>query len=149
MYADRPGGQELILLEVYACLEWPVYFPLPELCDTLLAFVQAGSSQHVTDDISKAASVYMGTPTIVSGRPLFPHGASADWSKADERAFVRGVVKSAEATSRCKRIVTGLGTGDVLPHERIEDMGGGSVVCSKSFGDFGDFVIVRDLPVKP
>jgi hypothetical protein len=38
-----------------------------------------------------------------------------------------------------------LGSGDISPEERIKDMGGGKIACFKDFGQFQDWVIVRDL----
>jgi hypothetical protein len=44
-----------------------------------------------------------------------------------------------------KKIISGLGSGDISPEERIEDMGGGRIVAYKDFGTFQDWVIMRKI----
>ena len=44
-----------------------------------------------------------------------------------------------------KVMVTGLGSGDISVDERLEDMGGGTVVSYKHFGLFEDWVLCRTL----
>jgi hypothetical protein len=89
-------------------------------------------------------AIYFGTPTIVNNQPLFSDNVSDAWTKETERFFVRDLCKRVEA-QRFKLIVSGLGSGDISPGERLEDMGGGKIVCYKDFGHFQDWVLMREL----
>lgn len=96
--------------------------------------------------------LYFGTPTIVDGRPLFPDSVAGrgGWTAAGERTVVRALVRNAKAAG-CRRVVSGLGSGDISVAERCADLGpGAEVVAWKKFraesGEgFTDWVIARDL----
>jgi len=109
---------------------------------------------HETCEAARSCEVvYFGTPTLVGGRSLFPvecPGPGVDWWTATrERSVVRDLVGFAEA-SNFRRVVSGLGTGDVGLEERLSDMGDGAVVASyKNFGAFEDWVLVRDVKQQP
>jgi len=143
---SRPhaGGQELILHEVLALLApyHTIWLPFPDGCVTLSE--KLTEQGHASADVVFDA-LYFGTPTIVDGRPLFPSTAHGILDKETERAVVRSLVEQAEFVG-ARRIVSGLGSGDISVGERIEDMGGGTVVVEKKFDVFTDWVIVRDLP---
>jgi len=145
------GGQELILNEIKALLDGydVVWLPFPEGCVTLEGHLKAqghkviGNTLHVYEPPIDA--VYLGTPTIVGGKPLFPDTAGAIYTKKQERETVRRVVQLAEEAG-ARRIVTGLGSGDISVRERKRDMGRGSrVEVVKHFDVFTDWVLVRDL----
>lgn len=144
------GGQELILGEIMAAL-WPcesIWLPFPEHCDTLLDCLNlAGFDVHAGREISakhsEIAAVYFGTPTIVNDEVLFPLG-DEEWTKEKERETVCAICAQCEAAG-FMRIVSGLGSGDISVEERLEDMGGGSVVAVKHFDDFTDWVLQRDI----
>ena len=139
------GGQELILYEVLALLEpyGTIWLPYPGACKTLSKKLIL--RDHVVEQYvgRKADALYFGTPTIVSGKPLFGvvYGII---NKRVERESVQGLVSKAEAVG-VRRIVSGLGSGDISVAERLEDMGGGEVVVEKKFDAFTDWVLVRDL----
>lgn len=91
--------------------------------------------------------VYMGTPTIVDDKPLFDVPMAYAWNKRTERIVVRQMVENARAM-RYRRLITGLGSGDISVEERISDMGGSDVaqvVAYKRFSNFEDWVICRNL----
>jgi len=93
-------------------------------------------------------AIYWGTPTIVDDKPLFPDslepGVGHSWDKIRERATSTQLAKLA-VEQKAKRIITGLGSGDISWKERLMDMGGGRIVSWKDFGDFEDWVLVRDI----
>jgi len=65
--------------------------------------------------------------------------------KEIERQTVRKVVNLA-TKGKYRKIVCGLGSGDISLEERMEDLGeGGRVVCYKDFGDFQDWVIEKEI----
>lgn len=140
------GGQELILPEILALLELHdiVWLPFPEQCVTLS--LRLGLHWRPLHD--ECSVLYFGTPTIVNDAPLFslPHGASEQqqWTKAAERKIVQSLCYVAEQAG-LRLIISGLGSGDISPAERIEDMGGGEVVALKKFDGFTDWVLARKL----
>lgn len=151
----KRGGQELILPEILAALDGFSRVWLPFLSSGTLAHELAGRAFHLPHTEARSASalwsadsLYFGTPTIVEGAPLFPEDAPAEgapWTAASERACVRALVGLA-VERRVRRIVCGLGSGDVTLQQRLEDVGAGArVVTFKDFGEFQDWVIVRDL----
>ncbi len=148
----KRGGQELILGEIVGALAGLPSVWLPFYSSgALAACLQKVGIDVVTDPLrdtfEEAAppcrGLYFGTPTIVNDAALFPEKES--WTKQKERLVVRDLVRKAEAAGY-QRIVSGLGSGDVNIHERMEDMGKGAVVCClKHFGTFKDWVLVREL----
>lgn len=149
------GGQELILHEIigalYGCKRvfLPFAFHCGTLNDKLLSLKIRVISDFpctwldiVTNKRLKFDSVYFGTPTIVNDRSLFE--PDSGWTKKEERKFVKRLCSEVENRG-CRRIVSGLGSGDISVDERLEDMGGGRIVCFKDFGEFQDWVLVRDL----
>lgn len=145
--STRNGGQELILAEVLALLApyHTIWLPFPEGCITLMGRLREAGHKVVSDvSDDPIDAMYLGTPTIVDGKPLFPETAGRVMTKEAERALVKSL--QATATLRgAKRIVTGLGSGDISLGERVEDMGGGRMVVEKRFDEFIDWVIVRDI----
>jgi hypothetical protein len=149
-----PGGQELIFPEILACLEpgESIYVPFDRsgfLTRKLQeARFEVKSPREVIIPryphvLPRADSIYFGTPTIVNGRPLFDID-SYEWNKTSERGWVRRICRMAEEL-KYKKIISGLGSGDISPEERIEDMGGGRIVAYKDFGTFQDWVIMRKI----
>ena len=144
------GGQELILHEICALLgSYPtVWLPFPKACVTLAdTLKEQGHNLALGRRIRKDTdidAVYFGTPTIVGGKQLFPGTARDIKDKLTERTVVRSLVKRATMMG-AKRIVTGLGSGDISVRERQADMKGAQVVVEKRFDEFTDWVIVRDL----
>jgi len=163
------GGQDLILYEVMSSLNhsldpntfkgiWLPFASSPSSA-TLLHYLleetvhinkQPVDSLNLLIPPRFCSTVYFGTPTIVDGHALFPEdlpeimGQRSDWDKEFERLVVRTICKAC-VEAGYDRIVCGLGSGDIRPPERITDMGGGKVACYKDFGDFQDWVIVREL----
>jgi hypothetical protein len=154
------GGQELILGEIAGLFDgydaiWLPYGELPTsaaLCDTL-AMLGHTLWRRTLAPPYRIDGLYLGTPTIVDDKPLFP--ASADpfivWTKMVERHMVRSYITRAESRGVC-RVVTGLGSGDITAEERRSDMGPGTKVAAyKRFVDvergheFADWVLVRDV----
>lgn len=155
------GGQELILADIMACLHDCDSIWLPFDCPSLAAECenQGIETKHGQPTRLYGAgcgeyraefdAIYWGTPTIVNNEALFVHslpsGDNAQrWTKSWERATSRELRRFAEECG-AKRIITGLGTGDISVVERLVDMGGGHVVSYKNFGEFEDWVLVRDL----
>ena len=150
-HVHATGGQELIMAEVvaalYPCLS--VEIPFGEACGSLIDELQ---SRNISAFVRAAGeftgsmeAVYFGTPTIVDGEPLFQHSGTAGWDVQRERAWVRLCVAQCIASGNVQTIVCGLGSGDITPAQRIEDLGGGRVVAYKHFGEFEDWVIKREL----
>lgn len=142
------GGQELILADIMACLEGCTTIYIPFSCPSLEEEC-CSRGILIVAEMQYADAVYWGTPTIVDDKVLFPdcisdNDMAVSWNKENERAYSRGLASSAE-TSKCKRIITGLGTGDVSIAERLSDMGGGRIVVWKNFGEFEDWVLLRIL----
>lgn len=139
----HPGGQELILGEIVGAFAHAgcerIYLPFPTV-PLILAFIHAGLKSYAYQ--TGTDGLYLGTPTIVNDKPLFPQ--KDVWTKAYERQYVSSQCKDAIAEGM-KMIVTGLGSGDISVEERIEDMGGGEVIAYKKFDTFCDWVIARKL----
>jgi len=142
------GGQELILFEILALLYPYQGINLP--CDkvsTLHGYLLEQGKKIVFDyfESTQPQALYMGTPTIVEDRPLFPYPDAERWTKEFEREFVRSQISRADEVGY-GLVVTGLGSGDISVEERIEDMGAGTVVvCKKEFQGFTDWVLARRL----
>lgn len=148
------GGQELLLPEIVALLpdHEVIWIPFAKACKTLIA--ELAERGHIICTTPWSAipqqhcdAVYFGTPTIVDNKALFPESApipASRWNKALERIVVRDLVFIAQDIG-CQRIISGLGSGDISVEERLEDMGGGTVVTMKRFEDFTDWVLARDL----
>jgi len=142
------GGQSLILPDILACLKDIKHIFIPFNCPALEDEL-ASVGVWICPTIEDATAVYWGTPTIVDDKVLFPSCLHAEdsvdsWDKKIERSWSRGLTSAAEKHG-LKRIITGLGTGDISVKERLADMGGGRVVSWKNFGDFEDWVLVRNL----
>ena len=147
------GEQELILFEILTLMKgFKTYIPLgSRILSVYMKLNGLGGSEGQYPIEGKTVlpsghdALYFGTPTIVDDRPLWAHDRLRfGWTKHRERIYVREICKLAERASY-KRIISGLGSGDISPEERISDMGGGKIVCFKDFGLFQDWVIVRDL----
>lgn len=146
------GGQELLLPEIMASLNgcdsvWIPFYSSGTLVDCLLKSERAvyfDTDTPLLDCPKQVDALYFGTPTIVDDKPLFYDPQTIGWNKQKERETVRAFLQSA-TRNRCKRIIAGLGSGDISLEERLEDMDGGSVVCFKRFDSFSDWLIVKDL----
>jgi len=148
------GGQQLILAEVLALL-YPfkrVWIPFPAGCRELLNHLHAGPWSTILSGLPegqrppKCDAFYFGTPTIVMNTPLFPETADRIINKILERRQVTYLC-SDEMLERTgtRRIVCGLGSGDISVEERLSDVGEGArVVVMKEFNDFTDWVIARE-----
>ena len=143
---ESKGGQELIYAEIIGSMQpmRTIYLPFP---NSFLLQKLALQKIKVVNRIEEADCLYFGTPTIVDGRPLFP--AEGSWNKQSERDYVREACLRAKQ-ARVKRVIGGLGSGDISVEERQKDVlfGYGSkpeVVCMKKFDDFTDWVLVADL----
>lgn len=168
---DHPGGQSLIWPEIIAALGPPrtkpavIWLPCGASPALLSALSRFGWLTIAEPELYRGVeAMYLGTPTIVDGRPLFPESApdfARRWSAEDERQFVRRACHAALLFA-ARIIVTGLGSGDVSLAERLKDMGAGShVVARKRFSTavpkcsrFDDWVLARELtavrrPIKP
>lgn len=151
---DR-GGQQLILAEVLALL-YPfkrVWIPFPAGCRELLNHLHRSSqwstilSGFIGTTAPECDAFYFGTPTIVMDTPLFPETAGAIINKILERRQVTYLC-SDDMLHRtgARRIVCGLGSGDISVEERLADVGeGAKVVVMKEFNDFTDWVIAREI----
>lgn len=154
-----PGGPDLLLPEIMGLLEgyFPVWVPFRESRIIAQAvWPDTANSIHVTfGDFKKLVlpeikSVYFGTPTIVNDEPLFPPEdpcpTAEAWCKDTERFTVREIVAFVEEWTECKRIVSGLGSGDITMAERVFDMGENTVMAAmKHYTDFTNTLFVRDL----
>jgi hypothetical protein len=146
------GGQELILPEIMAALAGVEVIWLPFYGDGVLAdaIEEAGIlvTSHRNDfDYTidcEIDAVYFGTPTIVNDTALFPDSVQGTWYKDRERKVVRTICGAA-IDAGAKLILSGLGSGDISPEERLADMGGGKIICMKDFGDFKDWVLARGV----
>lgn len=149
----NPGGQELLLGEIcgvfggMGCKRVYLPYPTTELVDRLETIGVLSGSVGINQSKVAVDGMYFGTPTIVNDKPLFlPEGLGQGWTKQTERETVRFLVSEAEESSTCRVIVSGLGSGDISPEERMSDMGKGSeIVAYKKFNGFEDWVIVRVL----
>lgn len=149
----QPFGQRLIAAEI-AGLTWEgavvnVLFAdcplLPRLLEACGCYPMAVHNCIVAPE---ADIVYFGTPTIVNGKQLFKDQGCSPfgnwWTMADEMRTARFITYQCERHG-VKRIISGLGSGDISVEQRLETMNGGRVVADKHFGDFHDYVLVRDL----
>lgn len=142
------GGQSLILADIIACLQDCRTIHIPFNCPALEEELPHHGIEIVTAG-DQYDAVYWGTPTIVDDDVLFPDCLSdpseaTKWNKEVERLTSRMLTRFAMEKG-AKRLISGLGTGDISVAERVEDMMGGQVVSWKRFGDFEDWVIVRNL----
>lgn len=150
LWEPDSGDQCLILADIVACFKDCNVIVLPYPCPMLSAWlVDSGKivlQGLITEDCDAA---YWGTPTVVNDKALFKDSVAVNeevdvWTKEHERACTR-MYTAACVDNGLSVIVTGLGSGDISPKERIEDMGGGHVVSHKFFGEFEDWVIMRRL----
>jgi hypothetical protein len=153
---EEPGGQNLLAPEIAALAAAAgsrLYCPFQPSSGLRRACAKLGV--EIVDEVLSggaptADALYLGTPTIVGDAPLFgtPTGPypTEGWTKAAERRLVRRYVEACAAEPCYRRIITGLGTGDISVEERQQDMGGATLVCLKRFPGFADYVLVRDLP---
>jgi len=150
MWGPDSGDQCLILPDIMACFKDCNVIALPYPCPGLAMYLGETGKKVLYGYMQGADAVYWGTPTIVGNKALFPKclqpGVDASyWTKERERHLTRAWVEKAEQF-KLKVIVTGLGTGDISPVERMSDMGKGATVVSyKVFGEFSDWVICRRL----
>lgn len=157
-HESEVGGQALILGEVVASLHpaKTVWVPFRSQCGLLIAKLTELGIEVYADEMSPypaaemwavpdTDAVYFGTPTIVDDQPLF-ESRTGTWTKTSERATVTAIMARCHQAG-IRRVVCGLGTGDINIGERLEDIGGnrGSVVCTKKFEGFTDYVLRRDL----
>lgn len=144
------GDQCLLLADIVACFLGCQVIALPYPCHLLAEVLQSAGKTITHGYLQGADGVYWGTPTVVNNAALFPKSLQAgevakDWTKDRERAVTREWARNAEIF-KLKVIVTGLGTGDISPVERMADMGkGAEVVSYKVFEEFSDWVICRRL----
>ena len=142
------GGQELILVDIMACLRGCETIYIPYNCPSL---EEACGEQgiHMVTDEEPFDAIYWGTPTIVNNRALFikclDDPATAHKWTVDRERHCSTLLRALAEDRRAKRIITGLGSGDITLKMRLDDMGGGRVVSYKQFGPFQDWVLVRDL----
>lgn len=146
------SSQELILPELLALLRPynPIWLPYDDHCKALReGLTKIGRTISFASPLTGFAdgigtALYLGTPTIINGQQLFRPLDTLSWSKAEERERVRAAVATAVERG-VRRIVTGLGSGDITVEERLKDMGGGRIAAYKHFGFFEDWVLVRDV----
>jgi len=144
-----PGGQELIINEILACLDGceSVFVPFYNefLVDRLRAndYEVRTCNQHHTYQVPEADAIYFGTPTIVNNKNLFPD--LEEWTYKKERTVVRNLTYLARAFSY-KKLICGLGSGDITLSDRLSDINGqlSDVACYKRFKDFEDWVICKE-----
>jgi len=142
-----PGGQELIYGEIIGSLQGikRIFLPFPN--DFLIGKLESVGIKVVGYD-GQPQAVYFGTPTIVNDRNLFFAGGQI-WNKKQERKVVRAICKHAKDIG-VKKIVCGLGSGDISVSERQADVKAGcgkvpKVICMKDFGEFKDWVMEVNL----
>ena len=144
------GDQCLILADIVACFKDCAVIALPYPCSILADALFAEGAEITHGYLQGADGAYWGTPTVVNDKALFPKSLKSGedaslWTKEHERAVTREWARNAEIFN-LKVIVTGLGTGDISPVERMADMGkGAEVVSYKVFREFSDWVICRRL----
>ena len=161
--SGRLGGCELLIPEIIATVVGhckTMYLPFPQ-SGTLQEVLEAAQIEHhVGKDnerdpnecytkpshtgIPLCDCAYFGTPTIVGGQVLFEGEVDYEWNKESERGYVKRLCAACEAAGM-KLLMCGLGSGDISPEERAEDMGGGGIVAYKSFDEFEDWLLVRRL----
>lgn len=150
------GGQELIAVEIISALAarkckrlW-----LPFSLGPLAMFARAHGVETVEGieaaevRTNRIDSLYLGTPTIVAGKKLFPDSARGVWNKRIERGVVRSLCTEAEK-KKARVIITGLGSGDITIGNRCADMtlpgwSRPKAICMKDFGTFVDWVLLTE-----
>lgn len=151
---ERKGFQDLIAPAIVASLEGctRVYFPFPTSYHLLDLLAPVGIKYTCANIIVPVVAefppdcdaLYFGTPTLVDGKLIFPEGWG-QWSVAKEQRVVERLCLRAGAHGM-KRIVSGLGSGDVSPAARMEAMGKGTIqVAHLTFDGFDDYVFARSL----
>lgn len=153
---NRPLGllPEIIGAFTYVCGVWLPFtesWCLASYLTSEISYAEYDIAEGVNSIPTGPQGVYLGTPTIVDGKALFLSPSYAGgrsiraWDAETERHVMRTIC-DAVAHRGYKRIVTGLGSGDISVEERKEDMGeGAKVVAFKDFGDFQDWVLVREI----
>jgi len=141
------GDQSLLIPDILACFKDCGTIALPYACPTLENYLHRAGYVTSSNIHQHCDGVYWGTPTIVGGHVLFPKSVEAGddekaWDVPTERKVTR-FYTSAAIQAGIKVIVTGLGSGDITPEQRLADMGGGQIVSYKVFGDFQDWVLCR------
>lgn len=150
------GDQSLLWPEILAAVHPYRRFAIPTRTTAILAHMALHhqvyiahydlSGKELDQYLPGADVIYAGTPTIVDDRPLFYESWMGDyWTKGFERQRVRELAKLAERHGY-KRLITGLGSGDISPDERIIDMGPGTeMIAYKRFEDWEDWLFVRQF----
>lgn len=140
--------QELIAPDIFALLQEgdKVWVPFRGF---LFYYLKDRGFCVLDDEMDSPPSVdfdvlYFGTPTIVNDRPLFPVLWEKGWNRKRELQVVHSLCETAIERG-CKKIISGLGSGDILLDERILAMGGGTVVSWKKFVGFEDWIILREV----
>ncbi len=147
-----PGGQELLLPEIMSILyaEKITSIWLPFSCPALAHACEQSHARIETHKNplrpEKVDALYLGTPTIVDDKVLFPETTYLNWHASDERETVRARCIAAKKAG-ARLIITGLGSGDIKVRERRCDMSVAGfdyprVVLKKKFSDFTDWLIV-------
>jgi hypothetical protein len=141
------GGQELIYAEIIGCLKGckKIYLPFPN--NFLIKKLIKVEIKPVIKLDKECDSIYFGTPTIVNNKNLFPN--KEIWTKQKERTAVQNFCKLAK-NYKLKKIVCGLGSGDISINERKYDIYKGcgkkaELVCMKLFNGFIDYVFEVEL----
>jgi len=155
MWMPTAGDQCLIMADIAACLKGCKIICIPYPCPTLSQYLKEAGKIVVDRLHAGPDAIYWGTPTVVNNQAFFPNCLRHEeqpfrWTKEYER-MVSASYATAATDFGYKVIVTGLGSGDISPAERLQDMGGGQVVSHKLFKDgetgdlFEDWVLMRRI----
>jgi len=145
--AVDPDGPHLLLPELSALLlglrVWIPFRASRQLADA--RWIGCGIAVVTRDQLEGPGcaidAVYFGVPTIVDDRAFF---GAPGWNVRRARNAARIITENA-IRAGAKLIVSGLGSGDIAPDQRIEDMGGGDIIVHKRFDLFEDWIIARWL----
>lgn len=142
-----PGGQELIALEIVAALKrrGVTKLYMPYQVGAFPRFAKSCGIDLVS--VLDAEATYLGTPTIVNNKKLFANSAEGEWTVSKERATMRRICKAAAEQPNMRVIITGLGSGDILPLDRKADMNQAGwtppiCYCTKMFDSFTDWLFI-------